>query len=378
MSRRIDPARRCLPVAEWPEGDRRAWTKATGPVDLLDENRSRAAHWRPATLHKNRRGYGRWLTFLIRSGADLGQDLADRVTSDRVQDYLMELNDQLVKPYTVRSRIAELLGVMLALAPDRDWAWLKRKLARLDDCAQAAHETELPPVLATEIAQRCQHELARLEVLGASLPIHGAVTYRNWLMVLTVTLLPLRLKNLAALSLSRHLRWRADGSEIRIDGAETKTGRPIWGPIPKPLHDHLDHYLRVVRPRLLRGKPSDRLWVSWTGDEMSEHAVYLRLTKFTKRMFGLPLNPHLFRRIDGTTISALAPDQIDTARALLGHSSVKTTQEHYVVAEGIAASRRHGKIIAALRRRLPGGRKRRRSGSSSRSSRHPQSGTNRG
>lgn len=378
MSRRIDPARRCLPVAQWPGADRRAWAKATGPVDLLDENRSRAADWRPATVHKNRRGYGRWLTFLIRSGADLGQDLADRVTPDQVQAYLKELGSQHLKPYTVRNRIGELLGVMLALAPDQDWAWLKRKLARLDSFAQAAHETKPPPLLATEIRHRCLRELARYESQGEPLPIHLAVIYRNWLMVLTVTLLPLRLRNLATLSVSRHLRSRGDCGEIRIDGTETKTGRPFWGPVPRELHGHLEHYLRVVRPRLLRTKTSDRLWVSWTGDEMSEHALYLRLTNFTKRMFGLPLNPHLFRRIGATTISVLAPEQIDTARALLGHSSVKTTQESYIAANGIAASRRHAKIIASLRRRLPGGRKRRGMGSLSPSSSHPQSGTNRG
>jgi integrase len=111
---------------------------------------------------------------------------------------------------------------------------------------------------------------------------------------------------------------------------------------------------------------------------MSEHAVYLRLTTFTTRVFGMPLNPHLFRRIDGTTISVLAPEQIDTARALLGHSSVKTTQESYIAANGIVASRRHAKIIATLRRRLPGGRKRRRTVSLLPSSNHPPSGTNRG
>jgi hypothetical protein len=210
-------------------------------VDLLDENRSRAADWRPATVHKNRRGYGRWLTFLIRSGADLGQSLADRVTSDQVQAYLKELRSQHLKPYTVRNRIGELLGVMLALAPDREWAWLKRKLARLDDFAQAAHETKPPPLLATEICLRCQRELARCETQGEPFPIHAAVTYRNWLMVLTVTLLPLRLRNLASLSLSRHLRWRSDSCEIRIDGTETKTGRPFQGPIPRELNGHIEH-----------------------------------------------------------------------------------------------------------------------------------------
>lgn len=63
----IDPSRRCLPVAEWPKPDRVAWQAALAPDDPLSFECSIVSGWKPATRHKNRRGYGRWLTFLRNS-----------------------------------------------------------------------------------------------------------------------------------------------------------------------------------------------------------------------------------------------------------------------------------------------------------------------
>ena len=93
---------------------RRSGRLAGGAIadDLLSYERSSAASWRPATCHKNRRGYGRWLTFLKNSSADLSVPLADRVTREHVAAYLEELRRQQVAPYTLRNRILELHAVM--------------------------------------------------------------------------------------------------------------------------------------------------------------------------------------------------------------------------------------------------------------------------
>jgi hypothetical protein len=84
MRPQTDPARRCLPVSDWPDADRAAWHAALCTDDPLSFERSTAASWKPATCHKNRRGYGRWLSFLRNSGEDLLVSLADRVTRERV------------------------------------------------------------------------------------------------------------------------------------------------------------------------------------------------------------------------------------------------------------------------------------------------------
>jgi len=58
-----DPDRRCKPLEEWPEVDRRLWQAALVPGDLLEEGGSRAKY----TENTNRGivyGYGRWLQWL--------------------------------------------------------------------------------------------------------------------------------------------------------------------------------------------------------------------------------------------------------------------------------------------------------------------------
>jgi hypothetical protein len=159
MRPQIDVARRCLRVAEWPDADRIAWHAAVASGDPLSFERSTAAAWQPATCHKNRRGYGRWLTFLKSSGVDLTVSLADRVTHERVAAYLVELQRQEVAPYTLRNRISELLGVMLALAPDRNWSWLKTCVVHLDCRADDAADRSLPPLLASDVIEHGMKEL---------------------------------------------------------------------------------------------------------------------------------------------------------------------------------------------------------------------------
>jgi hypothetical protein len=49
-----------------------------------------------------------------------------------------------------------------------------------------------------------------------------------------------------------------------------------------------------------------------------------------------------------------APEQTEAARAFLGHGSYVTTEDHYIVAQSLAASRQRAALIAKLRRTLPG------------------------
>ena len=254
MRPQTDPARRCLPVADWPDADRIAWQAALAADDPLSFERSTAASWRPATCHKNRRGYGRWLTFLKNSGADLTGSLADRVTRERVAAYLDELRRQEVSPYTLRNRILELLAVMLALAPDRDWSWLKACVVHLDRRAEEAADRSLPPVLASDVLDRGMKELRRRAQAPASL--REAIEYRNWLMLMILAVLPLRLRNFAALSLARHMTGGpAFGGSISTAARPRQVGlTPRCFP---QAGTFLDHYLSHIRPHLDQGASGD-------------------------------------------------------------------------------------------------------------------------
>lgn len=349
MRPQTDPARRCLPVVDWPNADRMAWHAALAYGDPLSFERSTAASWQPATCHKNQRGYGRWLTFLKNSGADLTVPLADRVTQERVVLYLVELHQQEVAPYTLRNRIGELLGVMLALAPDRNWSWLKNCVVHLNRQAADVADRSLPPLLASDLIERGMKELRRQPQAPSSW--REASVYRNWLMVIILALLPLRLRNFAALSLTLHMKRRAGGWWIDIDGSETKTGRPHAAPIPSDAGKFLDQYVSHIRPLLNRGTDCGSLWLSHTGSPLAEHSIYIIITELTQRAFGCSINPHLFRHIFATSVSIADPEAIEGARAALGHATRHTTQQHYNRASAITAGRIHADIVRNLRKK---------------------------
>ena len=130
MSPRDDPARRCLPVAEWPAPDRAAWLAATRRGDILDDP-SRLAQLKPSTLAIYAKGYGRWLGFLRATGdLDADADPASRVTPDAVRRYLAWLGTQTAS-LTTSSLVMRLHCVARALAPATDWTWLARVSAAL-------------------------------------------------------------------------------------------------------------------------------------------------------------------------------------------------------------------------------------------------------
>ena len=101
-----DPRRRCLKLEDWPEIDREAWEAALAPGDLLDGTMGPGNHWGPDTREKYRKGYGRWLTFLITSGRfDPALTPAERVTPEAVGAYMDELNEQVAVVVVVEVRV---------------------------------------------------------------------------------------------------------------------------------------------------------------------------------------------------------------------------------------------------------------------------------
>jgi integrase len=348
MRPQIDPARRCLPISDWPNIDRAAWNAALCSNDPLSlEPSSTAASWKPPTRHKNRRGYGRWLTFLKNSGLDLSGAADERVTRERVAAYIAELRLQGVAPYTLRNRILELHTVMMALAPHVSWSWLRACVVHFDRRAQDVADRSLPPLLASDLLIRGMKELRQRSRVAIEL-WRDAIAYRNWLMVVILAVLPLRLRNFASLSL-RQMERRAGTWWVNIDGSETKTGRPHAALIPPDAAAFVDHYLSRVRPHLDRGRAGDCLWLSAWGAPLAEHTIYLSVTELTKRAFGISINPHLFRRIFATSVSIADPEAIEGARAALGHATRRTTQHHYNRASTFTATRKHAEIMKRLR-----------------------------
>jgi integrase/recombinase XerD len=66
-------------------------------------------------------------------------------------------------------------------------------------------------------------------------------------------------------------------------------------------------------------------------------SVEKQLKAWTRKAFGHAVNPHLFRDCAATSIALAAPAGMHIARDVLGHASLKTTEQHYIHADQIKA-----------------------------------------
>jgi integrase len=85
---------------------------------------------------------------------------------------------------------------------------------------------------------------------------------------------------------------------------------------------------------------------------MKAKIIYDRITRTTKRAFGVGINPHLFRDCAVTSVAIENPEAIGIAAPILGHTDLRTTEEHYIQANALAAGRKLRHSIDSLRREL--------------------------
>lgn len=344
---RFDPARRCLPVSQWPEPWQVAWHRAVDKAPLLSGRGRAGRRLAPDTLQKYRRGFGRWVTFLLRSGAALPDLPADAVIPANVAAYLTELRSQKVAPYTLRGRVVELLSVMLALAPGLNWRWLKDLTNQLEEVARETTPPRVPPLLTRDITDKA---LARLKALrdAATKSRRVALEYRTWLLVAMLATEALRRRNMTQLDLGRHFHRVGGELVLRFDANEMKGKVRHEVLVPALLRADLQHYTAAVRPLLLGQQRHGGLWVGYAGTTLVEHTISTTVTRFTLRHFGVAISPHMFRAIAATTSEIVDPDGGERAAAWLAHRSTKTTAG-YIRRQGLAASHRHAEAVRRRR-----------------------------
>nr|WP_241741539.1 tyrosine-type recombinase/integrase [Gemmobacter straminiformis] len=185
-------------------------------------------------------------------------------------------------------------------------------------------------------------------------PLHRVAdrNYRDALIIGLLSCCPIRLANLTAMEIDRHLVRMTNSFMLRLAPAETKTGHPYAAPLPEELTQPFDHYLASVRPRLLKGLSHDRLWVSERGTPMAARTIHDAVTSSTEAAFGQPINAHLFRDCAATFVALEDPEHIGVVSPLLGHIDPRAAEQHYIQANQIVAGRRLRSSVAELRRSL--------------------------
>mgnify|MGYP001223689312 CR=1 FL=1 len=344
-----DPSRRCLTVEYWPEKDRLRWNEILQPGDILDGTIGAGYHWSEQTRDKYRKGYGRWLTYLTMGHIlDADERPADRITPERVTAYIEILEEQ-VAIWTIWGRVAELLAVAKAFDPDQDWAWLRRIVRYYETNGRDSKDKlhRLRP--AGEIAA---WGYGRMDDIIQDPPDRDpASRYRDALIITLLISCPtMRLANLTMIEIGVHLLELSEGYRLVFTAQETKTNNPFSIPVPASLWPHIDHYISEVRPQLLPDSDTNRLWITKYGKPMKDKTIYDRITKTTKRVFGVAINPHLFRDCAVTSVAIEDPKHIGIAAPILGHTDPRTTEEHYIQANALVAGRRLRNSVDTLKK----------------------------
>jgi site-specific recombinase XerD len=267
-----------------------------------------------------------------------------------VQAYFAELAEQGMSSWTVWGRLAGLLCTIEAMAPTLDFKWLRR-IVRHYERQTVNKRNKLQRLQPTHIlldwAIR-QMDAARLN------PVHPVadLQYRNALIIGLLSCCPVRLTNLTAIEIDHHLVRQSTGYALRFSRDETKTGHPFAAPLSPELAAPLDHYISVVRPRLLKGQSHARLWVSERGTPMASRTIHEAVTLTTQAAFGRSINAHLFRDCAATFVALEDPEHIGVVSPLLGHIDPRAAEQHYIQANQIAAGRRLRSSVAELRKSL--------------------------
>jgi hypothetical protein len=258
---------RCMPLNEWPEQDQAAWHAALTPASFLEPG-GVAAGWAEGGRVMVISGYGRWLTWLDRTGQlDRACRPEARVTRDAVAAYARALGTSNAA-MTVQARVHQLGRAMNALAPELDWRWLFRASNRVRGEAVPVREkqgrmqsTKTLKVLGISLMQRAEQTDDHFAIQRARL-------FRDGLIIATLAARPLRMRTFGAIEIGHHLVRRGDAWCLIFAATDTKTKLPVETPFPAHLVPYLETYLAVYRPILLQRSgapgqpPPTALWAA--------------------------------------------------------------------------------------------------------------------
>jgi hypothetical protein len=220
--RKLGSGHLCRRVEEWPEADQAAWRKAVQEADPFAAN-TPAASWSERSRLKTARGYGRFLAWRSEKGLDPEQAPGDRVTAPVVKTYIADLA-RINGDFTVLCRVQELCDAIRVIAPDRDWGWLRQIQNTLRARSVSVRDKRARMQPAGELVKLGKALMRKAETATTRPSLTRAVWFRDGLMIALLAYRPLRLSNLAAITLGRHLIHQSRGYRLYFSADEVKGG----------------------------------------------------------------------------------------------------------------------------------------------------------
>lgn len=338
----------CIKRAVWPPIDQLRYREAR-EVSSFRGGRKPARKWSPARCRNVEQGYGQWVSFLIRNGwLDAEAPPETRVTPDRVRLFVHQLQDR-VSSCSVAMIFEGFARMIMVMAPNRDWTSLRILITDLKAIARPekgkrSHMVDARQLLALGVD--LMHQALEMDDR-----YHAATCMRDGLIITVLTSCPMRIGNLTAIEIGRHLLFDDDRYCLFFTEEETKTTRSYQAELSPALSPYIDIWLRDHRRRLLArgdGVKTDRLWINRWGSPMGDGPIRAQIEKRTEVAFGRHVWPHLARSIAATSFVDHDPAMVALVSDLLGHSDQRTAHKHYILAD---AARAHAAVQTALEAR---------------------------
>lgn len=340
--------RKSWPIDQWPRVDQEAWALATEPATMFSLHGG-GAHWKPKTKRTVRRAYGRWLAYLDRQSClDEHTYPAARITKDRLKAYWRELCQE-VAPVTSAGLITNLSEAARVMSPDSDFTWLKTIARKLVANAKPSRDKGMKTLPLDRLLALGAELMNRAEVYSGKVGPKCAARFRLGLMIVLLAATGLRRSNFTELELRENLTRQDDRYRISLSGRETKGKRAHSILLAAELTPLIERYLDYWRPMLLSNRISNRLWITWLGDDLTEGGFYGELGKTSKRELGVQISPHAFRDSIATSVALHDPAHVRMLKAILQHQSLKTTDRHYNLAKQSSAVDKHQDTVRKIR-----------------------------
>jgi integrase/recombinase XerD len=337
-----------LPLADWPEEDRKRWSDAIrSGADPFDEC-GPAAHLAESSRRALQGSYGRFLGFVSTERHGLLACKPDgRVDRETVAEYVnwrrRTCGDAAIAIDLHHLRLA--LGY---ICPSTDWSWLLPIAKRL--ATQASRKPKKHHQATGEQLYALGIELMERAVTNSKEATHitkvDAFDYRDGLLIALLA----RRRTLAALRIGKHLVKSGALWSLDIPAKDNKSKRPLEYEISPDMSERIDRYLAQFRCCLPGAKVHDGLWASDQGRPMDDGTIYDMVRRRTREALGFAVNLHRFRVAAGTLWSIHDPANVRGVKDLLGHASFDTTEGHYIMAQSRIAGRALANAVGLLRK----------------------------
>lgn len=335
-------------IEDWSAHERDGLSQALEDKRRHNRRRKRLK-WSKRMLDSVVGSYGRWLTWARQQDwYHLNVSLEFLLTPERVEAFVQHLEEHGNAPATIRGRVTGLERMLCALAPACPRGWLLEIRARFEKTGDRAAKrarlqfTDDLIKFAAWLAEQAE-QLALVDVM------HGAVLFRTALQIMMLAYRPMRLKNFTQLRLHHEVRQAGEQWMLDIPASATKRGNEYDPVLPGRVVELLlrfrDHH-RLV----LGGSPVDdkELWLFPDGQPQTARSIYYHVSERTKKHFGRPMAPHLFRDAIVTTVATYMPEHTRMSMHLIGNRDPACVDEHYNQAQRHIADQKYNAVLDAF------------------------------